>query len=183
MHLNKQAPFVLWFTGLSGVGKSTLAEAMHSFFVERQQRSYLLDGDVLRKGLSSDLGFSDSDRTENIRRAAELANTLLDSGCIVLAALISPKHKQRQLVRNSCKRNQFVEIYVDTPFEECERRDVKGLYKKARTGELKNFTGIDSDYEVPAAPDIHIKTEQQSLDASVKAVISYLVLNGYIEKQ
>lgn len=173
-------PFLLWFTGLSGTGKSTLAEAVNQILVEAQHRTYLLDGDVLRQGLCADLSFSDADRTENIRRASEATRMLIDTGCIVIAALISPKHSHRQTMRDQFKDNQFIEVFVDTSLVECERRDVKGLYKKARAGEIINFTGIDSEYEVPRSPEIHIQTENQSKADSVNQILSYLYANGYI---
>ena len=173
-------PFVLWFTGLSGAGKSTLAQAVNQILAESQHRTHLLDGDTIRQGLCADLSFSDVDRTENIRRVSESARMLVDSGCIVVAALISPKRSHRQTMRDQFENKQFIEVFVDTSLEECERRDVKGLYKKARAGELKNFTGIDSQYEKPKCPDVHIKTEMQSFEHSVDDVMNYLLSKGYI---
>lgn len=174
-------PFVLWFTGLSGAGKSTLADAVNTLLIQHHKRTHLLDGDILRQGLCADLTFSDADRTENIRRVSEVTKLLFDSNCIVLAALISPKHDHRKTVRDQFQQKEFIEVYVDTSLDECERKDVKGLYKKARAGELVNFTGIGSDYEVPNAPDIHIRTENQSINDCVNQVMLYLESNGYIE--
>lgn len=176
----KNGTFVLWFTGLSGAGKTTLAQAVNHKIMDLNLRTHLLDGDTLRQGLCADLSFSDADRTENIRRVSEAARMLIDSGCIVVAALISPKQCHRQTMRDQFEGNQFIEVFVDTSLDECERRDVKGLYKKARAGELKNFTGIDSKYEKPTCADIHIKTESQSLSESVNEVVHYLISNGYI---
>jgi adenylylsulfate kinase len=174
INTHNQKPFVLWFTGLSGAGKSTLADAVNKILLQHNQTTCLLDGDILRQGLCSDLGFSDNDRTENIRRAAELAKSKLESGHIVLAALISPKHSHRQYVRELLKEGQFIEVFVDTAFAECERRDTKGLYQKARSGALKNFTGISSEYGIPISPDINIKTQHHSIDQCVNQIFSYL---------
>lgn len=176
----QQKPFVLWLTGLSGAGKSTLAEAVNQILIEAQHRTHLLDGDVLRQGLCSGLSFSDADRTENIRRVSELAKSLFDSGVVVLAAFISPKYLHRQQVRSQFKAGQFIEVYVDTAFDVCESRDIKGLYKKARKGELINFTGIDSSYEAPSTPEIHLKTENQTIEACTNQIIAYLKNNGYL---
>ncbi|RLM15600.1 adenylyl-sulfate kinase [Gibbsiella quercinecans] len=151
---------VLWFTGLSGSGKSTVAgaleQALHAYGVS----TYLLDGDNVRHGLCRDLGFSDDDRRENIRRVGEVARLLVDAGLVVLTAFISPHRAERQMVREMLDDGRFIEVFVDTPLAICEARDPKGLYKKARAGELRNFTGIDSVYEAPQAPDIHLDGEQ-----------------------
>ena len=151
---------VLWFTGLSGSGKSTVAggleQALHALGVS----TYLLDGDNVRHGLCRDLGFSDDDRRENIRRVGEVAKLMVDAGLVVLTAFISPHRAERDMVRELLDKDQFIEIFVDTPLAICEARDPKGLYKKARAGELKNFTGIDSVYQAPEAPDVHLDGEQ-----------------------
>ena len=148
----------LWFTGLSGSGKSTIANLLEKRLHADGKHTYILDGDNVRHGLNRDLGFTEADRVENIRRVAEVAKLLVDAGLIVLVAFISPYRAERQLARGLFDSGEFVEVFVDTPLEECERRDVKGLYAKARRGELKNFTGIDSDYEPPRAPEIHLRT-------------------------
>jgi len=151
---------VLWFTGLSGSGKSTLAGALEQALFSLGVSTYLLDGDNVRHGLCRDLGFSDEDRRENIRRVGEVAKLMVDAGLVVLTAFISPHKVEREMVRAQLAEGQFIEIFVDTPLETCEARDPKGLYKKARAGELKNFTGIDSIYQAPEKPEIHIDGEQ-----------------------
>ncbi|MDI9276959.1 adenylyl-sulfate kinase [Pantoea sp. EABMAA-21] len=151
---------VLWFTGLSGSGKSTVAGALEQALHRAGVSTYLLDGDNVRHGLCRDLGFSDDDRKENIRRVGEVAKLMVDAGLVVLTAFISPHRTERQMVRDLLGTGQFVEVFVDTPLAVCEARDPKGLYKKARAGELRNFTGIDSVYEAPDAPEIHLDGEQ-----------------------
>ncbi|QGY30320.1 adenylyl-sulfate kinase [Pantoea cypripedii] len=151
---------VLWFTGLSGSGKSTVAGAVEQALHRLGVSTYLLDGDNVRHGLCRDLGFSDDDRKENIRRVGEVAKLMVDAGLVVLTAFISPHRAERQMVRDLLAEGQFVEVFVDTPLAVCEARDPKGLYKKARAGELRNFTGIDSVYEAPEAPEIHLDGEQ-----------------------
>lgn len=151
---------VLWFTGLSGSGKSTLAGALEYALFTRGVSTYLLDGDNVRHGLCRDLGFSDADRRENIRRVGEVAKLMVDAGLVVLTAFISPHRAERKMVQDMLASGQFIEVFVDTPLAICEARDPKGLYKKARAGELKNFTGIDSIYESPEHPDIHLQGEQ-----------------------
>ncbi|ALV91270.1 MULTISPECIES: adenylyl-sulfate kinase [Pantoea] len=151
---------VLWFTGLSGSGKSTVAGALEQALHRVGVSTYLLDGDNVRHGLCRDLGFSDDDRKENIRRVGEVAKLMVDAGLVVLTAFISPHRAERQMVRELLGAGQFVEVFVDTPLAVCEARDPKGLYKKARAGELRNFTGIDSIYEAPDAPEIHLDGEQ-----------------------
>ncbi|HFR4112672.1 TPA: adenylyl-sulfate kinase [Yersinia enterocolitica] len=151
---------VLWFTGLSGSGKSTVAGALEQALFARGVSTYLLDGDNVRHGLCRDLGFSDADRRENIRRVGEVAKLMVDAGLVVLTAFISPHRAERKMVRDMLASGQFIEVFVDTPLAICEARDPKGLYKKARAGELKNFTGIDSIYEFPEHPDIHLRGEQ-----------------------
>jgi adenylylsulfate kinase len=151
---------VLWFTGLSGSGKSTVAGALEQALHQLGVSTYLLDGDNVRHGLCSDLGFSDDDRRENIRRVGEVAKLMVDAGLVVLTAFISPHRPERQMVREMLDTGRFVEVFVDTPLAICEARDPKGLYKKARAGELRNFTGIDSAYEAPSQPDVHLDGEQ-----------------------
>ena len=150
---------ILWFTGLSGSGKSTLANAVNSALFEQGLACYVLDGDNVRHGLNRDLGFTDTDRVENIRRVAEVARLMVDAGLVVLVSFISPFRAERQMARGLFQDGEFVEVFVDTPLADCEARDTKGLYAKARRGELKNFTGIDSPYEAPAAPDVHLRTQ------------------------
>lgn len=151
---------VLWFTGLSGSGKSTVAGALEQALHQLGVSTYLLDGDNVRHGLCRDLGFSDDDRRENIRRVGEVAKLMVDAGLVVLTAFISPHRIERQMVREMLGEGQFIEVFVDTPLAICEARDPKGLYKKARAGELRNFTGIDSVYEAPELPDVHLNGEQ-----------------------
>ncbi|EPF13559.1 Adenylyl-sulfate kinase [Cedecea davisae] len=158
--LNQHRGAVLWFTGLSGSGKSTVAGALEQALHQLGVSTYLLDGDNVRHGLCSDLGFSDEDRKENIRRVGEVAGLMVDAGLLVLSAFISPHRAERQMVRERVGEGRFYEVFVDTPLEICETRDPKGLYKKARAGELKNFTGIDSAYEAPVAAEIHLDGEQ-----------------------
>ncbi|KFZ42590.1 adenylyl-sulfate kinase [Anoxybacillus flavithermus] len=171
---NNHHSFVLWFTGLSGSGKSTLANAVAKTLFEQNIHCYVLDGDNVRHGLNSDLGFSAEDRTENIRRIGEVAKLFVDSGQIVLTAFISPFRQDRQLVRNKLKQDEFVEVYVRCPLETCEQRDPKGLYKKARNGEIRDFTGIDSPYEPPLSPELVVDTDQYSIEQCVQQIISYL---------
>ncbi|KAB0287448.1 adenylyl-sulfate kinase [Vibrio fortis] len=178
--LKQQTPVVLWFTGLSGSGKSTIANAVESKLLAMSKHSYLLDGDNVRHGLNKDLGFSDKDRVENIRRIGEVAKLFVDAGNIVLTAFISPFIADREQVRQLLQPGEFLEVFVDTPLEICEQRDPKGLYKKARSGEIKDFTGIDSDYQPPHNPDIHIKTAELSVEACANQVVQALVEKDYI---
>lgn len=178
--LKRQQPVVLWFTGLSGSGKSTVANAVESKLLSLGKHSYLLDGDNVRHGLNKDLGFSDADRIENIRRIGEVAKLFLDSGAIVLTAFISPFISDRQQARELLAEKQFLEVFIDTPLKICEQRDPKGLYKKARKGEIKNFTGIDSEYEAPLNPEIHVKTANKSIEECAELVVKQLMELGYI---
>ncbi len=183
--LKQQKPVVLWFTGLSGSGKSTIANAVESKLLHLGKHTYLLDGDNVRHGLNKDLGFSDQDRVENIRRIAEVAKLFVDSGSIVLTAFISPFISDRAQARALLQEGEFLEVFIDTPLDVCESRDPKGLYKKARAGEIKHFTGIDSVYEAPLAADIHVKTAELNIEASADYIVNALVQKGYfnIEKR
>ena len=163
MSLNQQRPCVIWFTGLSGSGKSTIANELEKKLFEIGKRTYILDGDNLRHGLNNDLGFSEQDRVENIRRVAEVAKLMVDAGLIVLATFISPYRSDRQAARELFEEGEFIEIFVDTPLDLCESRDPKGLYKKARQGLIKNFTGIDSPYEQPTKAEITIKINELNI--------------------
>jgi len=178
--IKNQTPVILWFTGLSGSGKSTIANAVETKLYEMGRHTYLLDGDNIRHGLNRDLGFSEEDRIENIRRIGEVAKLFVDSGLIVLTAFISPFQKDRDQVRSLVKKSEFIEVYVDTPLEVCEQRDPKGLYKKARAGEISDFTGISSPYEPPKNPEIHIENNKISVEESVDKIIEYLKDNKYI---
>ncbi|CDG55998.1 Bifunctional enzyme NodQ (Includes: Sulfate adenylyltransferase subunit 1; Adenylyl-sulfate kinase) [Halomonas sp. A3H3] len=175
-----QKPAVLWFTGLSGAGKSTIANLVEKKLFTHGQHTYLLDGDNVRHGLNRDLGFTDADRVENVRRVAETAKLMVDAGLIVMSAFISPFRSERQLARELLEEGEFIEIFVDAPLDVVEARDPKGLYKKARRGELKNFTGIDSAYEAPEAPDVHLKTSEMDAEAAADAVIIALRERGMI---
>jgi bifunctional enzyme CysN/CysC len=180
--LNNQKPCVLWFTGLSGSGKSTLANELEKKLFEMGHRTYVLDGDNVRLGLNKDLGFTQEDRIENIRRVAEVAKLMVDAGLVVLTTFISPYRADRDMVRALFNEGEFLEIFVDTPLDVCEQRDPKGLYKKARKGEIKNFTGIDSDYEAPEQPDFVINTHKYTVDEAVVRLYDLLTskLNGYL---
>jgi bifunctional enzyme CysN/CysC len=170
-----QKPAVLWFTGLSGAGKSTIANLVEKRLVARGHHTFLLDGDNVRHGLNRDLGFTDADRIENIRRVGEVARLMADAGLIVLTAFISPFRAERHMVRRMMAEGEFIEVFVDTPLAEAEKRDAKGLYAKARTGELKNFTGIDSPYEEPEAPEIRIDTMALSADEAADLIVEELL--------
>ncbi|SMC28761.1 adenylylsulfate kinase [Clostridium acidisoli DSM 12555] len=171
--LLKQKGILLWLTGLSGSGKSTVATMLEQKLNDAGKLTYLLDGDNVRHGLNSDLGFSKEDRIENIRRIAELSKLFVDAGIITIATFISPFIKERVKVKDLLE-SDFVEIYVDCPLEICEKRDPKGIYKKARNGQIKDFTGIDSPYEKPINPDIVIHTEENSLEECVDKIMDYL---------
>ncbi len=177
----RQVPCVLWFTGLSGSGKSTLAGALEQALAVRGYHTYLLDGDNVRHGLCRDLSFSDHDRQENIRRVGEVSKLMVDAGLIVLTAFISPHQQERDSVRQRLKFGEFIEVFVDTPLSECERRDPKGLYQKARSGDLANFTGIDSAYESPVDPDIHIQWQGHALEQDVQQCLTLLIQRGIIQ--
>ncbi|MGR6860538.1 adenylyl-sulfate kinase [Aliivibrio salmonicida] len=179
--LKKQKPAVLWFTGLSGAGKSTIAGALEIKLAELGYHTYLLDGDNVRHGLCQDLGFSDHDRQENIRRIGELAKLMADAGLIVLSAFISPHRAEREMVRNLLPENEFLEVFVNTSLSECEKRDPKGLYKKARAGEIKNFTGIDSDYQSPVNPEIDLPAGSESIDMLVEQCLAELKTRSIIK--
>ncbi len=172
---------ILWFTGLSGSGKSTIAHAVEEKLYQMGIHTYVLDGDNVRTGLNKDLGFSPEDRKENIRRIGEVSKLFVDAGIIVLSAFISPYKKDREFVRNIVGNGEFIEIYVKCPIEVCESRDVKGLYKKAREGLIKNFTGIDDPYEEPENPEIVIETDKETVEESVEKIINYLKEKGYID--
>lgn len=165
---------VVWFTGLSGSGKSTIANEVERKLFGQGLHCYSLDGDNIRSGLNQDLSFSPEDRKENIRRIAQVAKLMADAGIITLAAFISPKQNDRETVKEIIGAADFVEIFVDTPLQVCEERDVKGLYKKARKGEIPEFTGISAPYEAPQAPDLVVKTEQEPLEDSVTRIVSFL---------
>ena len=169
--LNGHESKVLWLTGLSGSGKSTIANALEKELYNLGVRTYVLDGDNIRHGLNKDLGFSNADRIENIRRVSEVAKLMFDAGIVVIASFISPFKSERQLVRSLFKKNEFVEIFVDIPIEIAEIRDPKGLYKKARKGQLPNFTGIDSPYEKPEKPEVRVRTDIETLDTIVNRLI------------
>jgi bifunctional enzyme CysN/CysC len=165
---------VLWFTGLSGAGKSTIANLVEKKLAARGRHTFLLDGDNVRHGLNRDLGFTEEDRIENIRRVGEVARLMSDAGLIVLTAFISPFRAERDMVRAMMAEGEFIEIFVDTPLAEAELRDTKGLYAKARAGQLANFTGIDSPYEPPLAPDLRLDTTRMSAEEAADAVIAAL---------
>lgn len=166
--------YLIWFTGLSGSGKSTLANLVEVALYEKNLATYVLDGDNIRQGINKDLAFAPEDRAENIRRIAEISSLMVDAGVITLAAFVSPYIKDREEVKQIVGADNFIEIYVNTSLEECERRDVKGLYKKARAGEIKNMTGISAPYEAPTNPDFEIITDGQSIEDSVKEVLTFL---------
>ena len=178
----QQRPCILWFTGLSGAGKSTIANAVEQQLFQFGHHSYLLDGDNVRHGINRDLGFSDHDRVENIRRIGEVSKLFCDAGLLVLTAFISPFRSDRDLVRSLVAPDEFIEVFIDTPLAECERRDPKGLYEKARSGEIKNFTGIDSEYQAPKQAEVIINAGEYSIDDCAKQIIDYLIINNIIHK-
>jgi len=171
----------LWFTGLSGAGKSSLAFALEQHLHDRGVRCYVLDGDNVRHGLNRDLSFTAEDRQENLRRIGEVAKLMVDAGLLVLSAFISPHAQDREMVRQLFKPDDFIEIYVQCSIEECERRDPKGLYKKARSGDIPHFTGISAPYDVPEDPSLIIDTEQLTLHEAVQEIVQYLELTGALQ--
>ena len=180
--LNKHKGMILWFTGLSGSGKSTLANALEEKLYSLNMKTYVLDGDNVRKGLCNDLGFSEKDRVENIRRIGEVSNLMMDAGLIVMSAFISPFRSDRRIVRKLVKKDHFIEIFVDAPLDVCESRDVKGLYKKARTGEIKDFTGVSSPYERPEKAELTINTDDNSIENCIEMILDYLKNKDIITK-
>jgi adenylylsulfate kinase len=172
---------ILWFTGFSGAGKSTLAQALDQFLFQYSIRSFVLDGDNVRHGLCGDLGFSNNDRGENIRRVGEVAKLFLDAGVIVITAFISPFRQDRVRVRSLVADQDFIEVFCSCPLDVCEKRDVKGLYKKARSGAIANFTGLTSPYEEPERPEIVVNTSEQPIEECVGVIVDYLLRGGYIK--
>ena len=170
--LINQKPILIWLSGISGSGKSTIANELEKKLYENNFLSYLLDGDNIRIGLNKDLGFTDDDRKENIRRISEVSRLMLDAGLIVITAFISPFKEERQLAKSLVLEENYFLVHVDCSVEKCEERDVKGLYKKARAGEIKNFTGIDSPYEVPENPNLTVNTEKESVNESVEKIFN-----------
>lgn len=177
---NNHKGAIVWLTGLSASGKSTIAVDLERKLFDRTKNVYVLDGDNIRHGINSDLDFSKDSRTENIRRVGEIAKLFMDSGCIIIISFISPFNEDRKIVRESVTKEQFVEVFVDCPLEVCEQRDPKGLYKKARDGKILDFTGIDSPYEKPLNPEISINTDQLTISESVEKINNYLEKNGLI---
>src|SRR5262249_32730934 len=173
--LKSQKPCIVWFTGLSGAGKSTIANIVDQKLFAMSHHTMLLDGDNVRHGLNRDLGFTEADRVENIRRVGEVAKLMLDSGLIVICSFISPYRAERDMVRGLVGDSEFLEVFVDTPIDECERRDPKGLYSKAKAGKIKNFTGVDAPYEAPAAPEIHLQTVAQRPEQLAERVVDALI--------
>lgn len=178
--LNGHPPLLLWFTGLSGSGKSTLAGALEHELHRRGVRTYLLDGDNVRHGLCSDLGFASADRQENLRRVGEVAKLMVDAGLVVLAAFVSPYRAERDAIRARFADGEFIEVFVDTPLAACEARDPKGLYKKARAGEIRHFTGIDDPYEAPLQPEIRLVNDNLPLAEGVARLLSALQQHGVL---
>ena len=172
--LHEHKSYLLWFTGLSGSGKSTLANLVEIALHRQGLSTYILDGDNIRQGINKDLSFAPEDRTENIRRIAEISNLILDAGVITLAAFVSPYIKDREEIKKVVGTENFIEIFVNTSLQECEKRDVKGLYKKARSGEIKNMTGISSLYEPPIKPDLEVITDDQTIEESIEIIINFI---------
>jgi adenylylsulfate kinase len=181
--MNGHKSAILWYTGLSGAGKSTLANKVEEKLFERGIHTYVLDGDNIRHGLNKGLGFTAEDRKENIRRIGEVAKLFVDAGAFVSTAFISPYREDRDMVRNLVPEGEFIEIYVQAPLEVCEQRDPKGLYKKARAGEIKHFTGIDDPYEEPENAELIIRTGEKTLEECAAEVMDYLESNNYIETE
>ncbi len=180
--LNKHGSVIVWFTGLPSSGKSTLANEVEKVLIQRHIRTYILDGDNIRVGLCNDLGFSAEDREENIRRIGEVSKLFVDAGVLVLSAFVSPYRKDRDRIREIVEDAEFIEVFVDCPVEECENRDVKGLYKKAREGIIKGFTGIDDPYEEPLNAEITVKTKDRTIEDSTAELVAYLEDKGLIPK-
>ncbi|MUK87448.1 adenylyl-sulfate kinase [Ornithinibacillus sp. L9] len=180
-HLNHHNSFVVWFTGLSGSGKSTISVEVEKELHNMGVRTYRLDGDNIRHGLNKDLGFSPENRKENIRRIGEISKLMVEAGLVTLCAFISPYREDRDEIRKLLNAGEFIEVFVDASIGTCELRDPKGLYKKVRDGEIKGFTGIDSPYEAPVAPEITLDTDIQSIEESVQTIVSYLKTKGYLQ--
>lgn len=178
----QQKSFVLWFTGLSGSGKSTLSVALEQYLFEQGHHVYRLDGDNIRHGLNNNLGFSPADRTENIRRIGEVSKLFVDAGIIVMTAFISPYRADRDMVRAMLGGDEFVEVHVDCSVAACEQRDVKGLYAKARAGEIKDFTGVNAPYEAPLQPEITLQTDQHTVEQSLQKLVEALRQRGYLSR-
>ncbi|MCA0988717.1 adenylyl-sulfate kinase [Guptibacillus algicola] len=178
--LHEHKSYIVWFTGLSGSGKSTIANELEKALHSRGLSTFLLDGDNLRHGLNADLGFQEDDRKENIRRVGEVAKLFVESGTVVLTAFISPYNSDREMVRNLVGADEFIEVYIDCPLEECEKRDPKGLYEKVRTGEIKEFTGISAPYEAPQSPDVTLYTAIYSVPDCVHQLVNYLRSKGLL---
>lgn len=179
--LLRQKGVTIWLTGLSGSGKSTIAVELEHALIENKHQAYILDGDNIRHGLNKNLGFSPEDRTENIRRIGEVAKLFTDANIITITAFISPYRQDRDNVRKLLKDGEFIEVYIKCPIDVCEQRDTKGLYKKARAGEVKEFTGISAPYEEPLNPELTIDTSTMTVDESTRAVIQYLEQKGYVK--
>ena len=180
--LNNHNSFILWFTGLSGSGKSTLAHVLEERLFNEGYRTYVLDGDNVRHGLNSNLDFSNDDRRENVRRIGEVSKLMIEAGLIVMTAFISPFKEERDIVRKLIPNGEFIEIYCKASLETCEKRDIKGFYKLAREGKIKNYTGIDSPYEIPENPEIIIDSDKETLEESVSLILTFLKSSGLINK-
>jgi adenylylsulfate kinase len=169
--LVRQRPVVIWLTGLPGSGKTTLAESLNAAILKKGYFTKHFDGDEIRKGINNDLGYSDTDRMENVRRTAEISRLFLDSGLVIICSFISPTREIRQMAKKIIGRDRFIEVFVNSPLEICEKRDPKGMYKMARAGLLKNFTGIDAPYEIPKEPDVEIRTDLWDIPSSTKYLV------------
>lgn len=178
--LNRHLPLVVWFTGLSGSGKSTIANALEQHLFENNIHTFTLDGDNIRLGINSDLGFSVDDRTENLRRIGHVAKLMIDAGLVVLAAFVSPLEKDRESLKQIIGKEKFIEVFVNTPIEVCEKRDIKGLYAKARKGEIKDFTGVNAPFEAPSSPNIEIDTSTESLNDAVERIFLLIQKKLYL---